>query len=256
MSDREQTFEVSGPTRIDVRIRSGDVVVRPSDGKTVTVSLSGNAETVDSTTVDATHDSVSIRSRSQRQKWFSRTMDVVISAPPGGSFRVGLGAGDVVVQIPLESVDVNAGSGDVRIDETVDDLRVKVAAGDVTTRDKVGDAMIASASGDIRVQEVGDIAVNTASGSIDLVVVTGTARIRSASGDLKVREFSGSELNVTTMSGDATIGLVPGLKVEAKITATSGEFRNRVKASATDKTKRVMLTVKSFSGDVTLRAPW
>jgi len=256
MSDRKHTFEVVGPPRIDVRIRSGDVIIRPSGGETVTVELSGNTETVGLTTVDATHDSISIRSRPQRQRWFSRTMDVSISAPPGGSVRVNLGAGDVVVQVPLSSLDVHAGSGDVRIDETVDDLRVKVAAGDVTIRENVRDATIASASGDTRVREVGDISVSTASGSIDLGLVTGSARIKSASGDLKLHKFSGPELTVTTMSGNSTIGLVPGMTVDAKITALSGELRNRIKPSNVEKTRRSSLTVNSFSGDVTLRAPW
>lgn len=256
MSDRKHTFEISDAPRIDVRIRSGDVTIQPSDGKTVTVTLTGNAETVELTSVDATNDSVSVRSGSQRQRWFSRSMDVLIAAPPGGSVRINLGAGDVVVRIPLVSLDVSAGAGDVRIDEEVDEIRVKVASGDITIREKVRDASFVSASGDIRVQEVGDIVVNTASGSIDLGAVTGTARIKSASGDLKLHEFSGSDLNVTTMSGDSTIGIVPGMTIDAKITAMSGEFRNRIKPSKIDKTHRMSLTAKSFSGDVTLRAPW
>lgn len=256
MSDREHTFEVIGPPRIDVRIRSGDVIIRPSDGDTVTVLLSGDTEIVQEASVEATRDSVSIRSRSQSRRWFSRAMDVSIFAPPGGSLRVNLGSGDVIVRIPLSLVDVHAGAGDVRIDDSVDDVRVKVAAGDVTIREKVRDAGIASASGDVRVQEVGDVSVNTASGSIHLGLVTGTARIKSASGDLEIHEFSGPELNVTTMSGDATIGLGPGMVVGAKITTMSGELRNRIKPSNVEKTRRISLTVKSLSGDVTLRAPW
>jgi DUF4097 and DUF4098 domain-containing protein YvlB len=256
MSDATHTFEVTGPPQIDVRIRSGDVIIQPSDADIVTVLLTGNAETIELTTIDTTHDSVSVRSRSQRPRWFSRSMDVLISAPPGGSVRVKLGTGDVVVRIPLAFVDVNTGAGDVRIDETVDEVRVKVASGDVSIREKVRDAFIASASGDIHVREVSDIVVNTASGSIDIEVVTGTARIKSASGGVKLHEFSGSELNVITMSGNAMIGLVPGMTVDAKITAMSGELRNRIKPSDVEKARRATLTVKSFSGNVTLRAPW
>jgi DUF4097 and DUF4098 domain-containing protein YvlB len=256
MSDRMHTFEVSDAPRIDVRIRSGDVTIQPSDGKTVTVTLTGNAETVELTSVDATNDSVSVRSGSQRQRWFSRSMDVLITAPPGGSVRINLGTGDVVVRIPLVSLDVSAGAGDVQVDEEVAEIRVKVASGDITIHEKVRDASFVSASGDIRVQEVGDIVVNTASGSIDLGAVTSTARIKSASGDLKLHEFSGSDLNVTTMSGDSTIGIAPGMTIDAKITAMSGEFRNRIKPSKIDKTHRMSLTAKSFSGDVTLRKPW
>jgi len=256
MSGRKQVFDVTAPPRIDVTIRSGDVIVGPSEDDTVTVLLSGSAETVESTTVDATRDSVSVRSRSQRQRWFSSTLDVVISAPPGGSVRVNLGAGEVTIRVPLMSLGVNTGSGDVRIDSAVDEVRVKVASGDVNIRDTVRDANIVSASGDIHVHEARDIAINTASGAVDLGTVTGTARIKSASGDLNIHEFRGSDLNVATMSGNATLGLVPGLSVETTIRTMSGEVRNRIKPSDAEKTRRVVLTVKSFSGDVTLRAPW
>jgi DUF4097 and DUF4098 domain-containing protein YvlB len=256
MSERKHTFEVDGPSRIDVRIRSGDVILRASDDNTVTVRLSGNAETVELTSVDATHDSVSIRSRSQKQRWFSKSMDVSISAPAGGSVRINLGAGDVLVRVPLSSLDVKAAAGDIRVDETVDEVRLKLASGDVSIRDKARDVIVTSASGDIRVGEVDEISVNTGSGSIILGTVTGPARIKTASGDLKLHNFSGPELTVTSMSGDTTIGLAPGRMIDAKITAMSGELRNRIKPSDEEATARMTLSVKSFSGDVTLRSPW
>ncbi len=256
MTERKHTFEVDGPPQIDVRIRSGDVTLKSSDDDAVTVRLSGNAETVELTSVDATHDSVSIRSRSQKQRWFSKSMDVSISAPAGGVVRLNLGAGDVLVRLPLASLDVNAGAGDVRIDESVDEIRLKLASGDVSVRDKTSDATIVSASGDIRVRDVDDISVSTGSGSVILGTVAGTARIKSASGDLKVHDFNGPELIITTMSGDVTVGLAPGRKVEAKISAMSGELRNRIKPSGSDPTGRMALSIKSFSGDVTLRSPW
>lgn len=256
MSKRKHSFEVDGPPRIDVRIRSGDVTLKASSDDAVTVQLSGDTETVELTSVDATHDSVSVRSRPQKQRWFSKSMDVSIAAPAGGVVRVNLGAGDVIVRVPLDSLDVNVGSGNVRIDESVDEIRVKVASGDVSVRDKTTDATIVSASGDIRVSEVDEISVSTGSGSVILGAVAGTARIKSASGDLKIHDFSGPELVIKTMSGDVTVGLAPGKKIEAKISAVSGELRNRIKPSGTDPTGRMKLVVKSFSGDVTLRSPW
>jgi DUF4097 and DUF4098 domain-containing protein YvlB len=140
-------------------------------------------------------------------------------------------------------LDVKAAAGDIRVDETVDEVRLKLASGDVSIRDKARDVIVTSASGDIRVGEVDEISVNTGSGSIILGTVTGPARIKAASGDLKLHNFSGPELTVTSMSGDTTIGL-------------SGELRNRIKPSDEEATARMTLSVKSFSGDVTLRSPW
>ena len=256
MSKRKHTFEVDGPPRIDVRIRSGDVTIKASGDGAVTVRLSGDSETVELTSVDATHDSVSVRSRPPKQRWFSKSMDVSIAAPAGGVVRLNVGAGDVLVRVPLTSLDVKVASGDVRIDESVDEVRVKLASGDVSVRDKAGEASIVSASGDIRVSEANEISVSTGSGSVILGSVAGTTKVKSASGDLKIHDFSGPELVVTTMSGDVTLGLAPGKKIEATISAVSGELRNRIDPSGDDPTEPMTLSVKSFSGDVTLRSPW
>lgn len=256
MSDRKHTYEINGAPHIDVSTRSGDIVIRRSDDDTVTVVLSGNKEAVETAVVDATSDSVTVRSGQKKQSWFSRTMDVVISTPPGGVLRVGLGAGDVMVRVPMESVDVSTGAGDVRINEPLKILRVKVASGDLLVDGGVREASITSASGDIRVGAVDDIVVNTASGSVDLGIVTSGARIKAASGDIKVREFSGTELDIKTMSGDATIGIVSGMTVSANVTAMSGEFRNRIEPSGIDPVGEMTLNAKSFSGDLTLRSPW
>jgi len=98
--------------------------------------------------------------------------------------------------------------------------------------------------------------VKTASGSVGLGTVTSAASVKSASGDVKLQEFSGSDLDVKTMSGDVTIGLVPGLEIDARVTAVSGQFENRIEPSGAEPVGVTRLTVKSFSGDVALRGPW
>jgi DUF4097 and DUF4098 domain-containing protein YvlB len=256
MSDRTHTYKVTGSPRIDVSQRSGDVTIRPSDDGAVTVELSGNSETVESTLINATSDSISIRSNPKRRSWFSRAMDTVISAPPGGVLRIGLGAGDVMVRIPVESADISTGAGDIRIEEPVRELRVKVAAGDLTVTGEIGEATISAASGDIRIDLADTIVANTASGDVNLGIVNDSARIKSASGDIRLHAFSGTDLDIKTMSGDATIGLVPGMSVAANVTAMSGEFRNRIEPSGAAPAGRMTLTASSFSGDVTLRSPW
>lgn len=256
MSDKWNSFDVAGPTRINVTSRSGDVIVGPSDGNVVTVLLSGAGKAIDAATVDATTGSVSVRTDQKHQGWSSKGVDVLITAPPGGAVRVRSGSGDIVVQIPMETVDVNTGSGDVRIEHPLNELRAKVASGDVTVDGIVSKAVVTSASGSIRIAEVEDVVVKTASGSVDVGSAMNTVRIKSASGDVKVRTFGGAELSVKTMSGDVTVGLVPGLEVAAKIKAMSGEFRNQTEPSDAESVHRTSLDIKSFSGDVTLKAPW
>ena len=256
MSDRWNSFEVTGPTRISVANRSGDVIVGPSDGDVVTVQLSGDEELIDATIIDATPGAVSVRANEGRRGWSSKGVDVLITAPAGGALRVKIGSGDVIVQLPMDAVDVNTGSGDIRVEHPLNELRAKVASGSVLIDGAASDAVVSSASGDIRLREADTAVVNTASGSVEIGSVAVEASIRSASGDVKVHAFSGSNLDIKTMSGDVTVGLLEGLEVAAKITAMSGDFRNLIEPSGVETTRRAMLRVKSFSGDVTLRSPW
>ena len=78
--------------------------------------------------------------------------------------------------------------------------------------------------------------------------------IKSATGDIRIRKFAGTDLEIKTMSGDATIGLVPGMIVNAAIKTLSGDLRNRIKPSPGEKTGSMNLTVTSFAGDVTLKS--
>ena len=190
------------------------------------------------------------------QGWFSKGVDVLITAPLGGALRVRIGSGDIIVQLPMDAVDVSTGSGDVRIEQPLDEMRAKVASGSVLIDAAVSDAVVSSASGDVRLTDANTVVVNTASGSVEIGSVTAEARIKSASGEVKVHAFSGSSLDIKTMSGDVTVGLVEGLEVTANITAMSGDFRNRIEPSGIETRRHTALRVKSFSGDVTLRSPW
>jgi hypothetical protein len=256
MSDKRNSFDVTVPTRISVTNRSGDVIVGPSDDDVVTVLLSGDKKAIDGTTIDATPGAVSVRANEDHQGWFSKRVDVLITAPPGGVLRVRIGSGDVIVQLPMDAVDVNTGSGDIRIEHPLNELRAKVASGSVLIDGVVSDAVVSSASGDIRLTDADTVVVNTASGSVEIGSVNVETSIRSASGDVKVHAFSGSNLDIKTMSGDVTVGLVEGLEVAATITTMSGDYRNRIEPSGIKATRRATLRVKSFSGDVTLRSPW
>ncbi|MDK1018608.1 MAG: DUF4097 family beta strand repeat-containing protein [Actinomycetota bacterium] len=256
MTSRTESFDVSGPPRIEVSLRAGDVIIREADGDAVTVALSGDDETVETTQIEATTGTVSVRSGHQKHRWLFKTMDVVITTPPGGIVRVNLGAGDVAIAVRLESVNVKTGAGDVHLNEAVGDVRVKIAAGDLTIVGSVDDAVLTSASGDIHVDIVRDVVVHTASGTIDLGTVTNTAKIRAASGDVDIHEFKGVDLDIKTMSGDAVVGLVAGMTVDVKVALMSGEFRSTLTPSDGEKKHRMSLTMKSFSGNATLRRPW
>lgn len=255
MMDRIETYDVVGSPKIDISSTAGDIVVKPGTTDQVKIVLSGHAETVENTIIEASADAVVVRSRAGKgsRRLFSRAMDITVTAPEGGSLRLSSGSGDVRVRLGLDDVEVNSGSGDVRIDKEAGDVRVKIGSGRVVVAGAVRDATVSSASGDVSIGYATDAVVKTASGSLVLGTINGSARIKSASGDVKVRDFRGSDLFVSTMSGDAIIYLAPGRVVQAQIKTLSGDFRNKIKPSSQEKTSKMSLEVKSFSGDVTLR---
>ena len=253
MTDRVVKFDVDGPPTIDVSIAAGNVIVRPGEAGQVKVILSGDEELVESASVDVTPDSVTVRSMSKKRsrRFFSRAMDVTISAPPGVRVRIGIGSGDVRIRVDAEDVEVSSSRCDVRIDRVTKDARIKVASGDVNVTRCDREFNASSASGDIRVDHVGDATIKTASGDVVMGRVEGLAEVRTASGDVKVRDFRGSDLDVSTMSGDVFVGLASGRTVKATIKTLSGDFRNKIKPAG-DRTGTMSLSISSFSGDVTL----
>ncbi len=255
MMDRVETYDVVGLPKIDITSTAGDIVVKPGTTDQVEIVLSGHTETVENTLIEASADAVVVRSRAgnRSRRLFSRAMDITVTAPEGGSLRVSSGSGDVRVRLGLDDVEVKSGSGDVRIDKEVGDARVKIGSGRVVVAGAVRDATVSSSSGDVSIGYATDAVVKTASGSLVLGTINGSARIKSASGDVKVRDFRGTDLAISTMSGDTIIYLAPGRVVQARIKTLSGDFRNKVKPSSGEKTSKMSLDVKSFSGDVTLR---
>ena len=257
MTDRVVKVDVDGPPTIDVSIVSGDVIIKPGSSGQVKVILSGSSEIVESASIDVTPDAVAVRSTSQKRtrRFFSKPMDVSISAPPGIRVRVGVGSGDVRIRVDAEDVDVSSGSGDIRIDRVTRDVRAKTASGDITVTRCDRDVKATSASGDVRIDHVGEATVKTASGSIIVGTAEGAVQVRSASGNVKVRDFRGPDLDVSTMSGDVFVGLAPGRTVTASIKTLSGDFHNKIKATAGDRTGAMALNISSFSGNVTLTSP-
>jgi len=255
MIDRVETYDVSDSPHINISTDAGDVTLRVWDENRIKVMLSGHAETVESTVIAATSDSVSVRTETERRgfRFFDRGMDVVVSAPPGGTLTVNSSSGDIRIRIPLDDVEINSGSGDVRLDEWVGDLRIKVASGNVKVGHVERDAEVTSANGDIRVGSARDVVAHTVSGTTTLGRIESSARIHSASGEVRVRDFRGTDLVIKTMSGSSVIGLAPGRTVAAQIKTMSGQLRNKIRPVGGDRTGRMNVKVTSFSGDVILR---
>jgi len=255
MSERNEAHDVGSNPEIAVYLNVGDVRIKSGEDGRVKIGLSGNGEALDAMEIDASPDSITIRSGTTKRRWFGGgSVDVTLAIPSGSDITVHNGAGDVLIGVSAQDLEVHTGSGDIRIDDVSGAVDLKVGSGDIRTGELGGTVRVSSASGDVRIDRVNDITVSTAAGDLHLGEVVEAARIKSATGDIRIRKFGGSDLEVKTMSGDCTVGLVPGMVVNAAIKTMSGDFRNRIKPSAGEKIGTMNLTVTSFSGDVTLKS--
>jgi len=162
----------------------------------------------------------------------------------------------VSVDTEIATLVVEAGSGDVAAMSVTGDVRTKTASGDVKVDSVGGRLEVAAASGDVRVRSVErDVSVKTASGDIGLGEVTGSFVAHAASGDIEVRNFSGELFQAKTLSGDVRVGVAPGRKFGVDCQSLSCEVRTDfpVEAGESDDATPGLLTIKTMSGDITLR---
>lgn len=255
MSDRTETYQIDPGAHILVSLHAGDIRLKHGDDSTAVIEMSGSTDALDTIEVDATSEAVAITSTMKKRRWFGiGSVDVVVTIPDGCDLTVRLGAGDLLVGVAVNDLEVSTGSGDVRVDEVGGTADLKVGSGDMRIGTISGVGRISSASGDVRLDRGTEVTVSTAAGDLFLGSIGEAARIKSATGSIRIARFSGTDLEIRTMSGDVSIGLVPGLIVNAAIKTMSGDFRNRIKPSSVEKTGTLNLEVTSFSGDVTLRS--
>jgi DUF4097 and DUF4098 domain-containing protein YvlB len=151
-------------------------------------------------------------------------------------------------------VTVEAASGDIHLASFNGRARIKTASGDLTVGSAVGGLQVATSSGDVRVDALdGDLVVSTASGDISIGSAAGSVSVKTASGDIAIRRFSGVELEGSAMSGDFSIGLVPGMSIDADFHTRSGSFRNLAPAGTGERSIKATMRIKTLSGDITLR---
>lgn len=254
MSDRIDTFEVAGHAHLSIRLPAANIRLKEGDQGRIVVQMSGSSDSLAGVEVDATIDTVTIRSQEKTKRRFMvRAVDAVVTLPPQSAVTINVGTGDILVGLPTSELEVNQGSGDVRVDDVSGATDIKVGSGDVRCGQLTGTTRIASASGDIRIDSVVEMTVSTAAGDLYVGEISESARIKSATGDIRIRKFSGTDLDIKTMSGDAHVAIIPGMIVNAAIKTLSGDLRNRIKPSQGERVGTMNLTITSFSGDVILR---
>jgi Toastrack DUF4097 len=235
----QQSFEVSGPAELDVRLASGEIEVELIEGATrVELELIAHDDESQQL-VDATR--VELHEHQDRPQ-------VIVDVPQRrGGFNFGLLFGRQGITCRLRApersgLSVRAKSADVSARGTLGGANVSTASGDVRLEDVDGGLNVKSASGDVSAREVTSGAnVQTASGDVNLDVVRGPVNAATASGDLRIGE-AWDNVNANTVSGDQEHGAVMRGKVNAQ--SVSGDVTVAVRRGS-----KVFLDCNTVSGD-------
>ena len=253
MSQFEKSFAISGRARLEVKVKSGDIRVRESATGEVIVMLDGSDKWLQRIAVDQIGDDT-IRVEGTGRTGLLGRVEVVVLLPAGSDVDVKVGSADVFVDVEVTDLRVAVGSGDVRAGLVGGNAEIKAGSGDVHVEVIRGDFEVSVGSGDVRVREVqGDAKTKGASGDIVLDRVGGRVDGSTASGDINIRAFEGSDLRVTALAGDVTLGIPAGRTLDVELQTLSGDVINDLGGASDERTGAASLRVKTMAGDIRLK---
>lgn len=242
MGERTETFDVGARPLVQVSLRAGDVRFVRGDPGRVQVSVDGSG--ADRFRIEQVGDTVIVEPEKGRGRSL-RKADILVVIPEGADIDVQVTAGDLSCNVDIGVASVATTAGDIRL-RACRSARLKSVSGDVAVADVAEDLDIAATSGDISVASV-----------------AGPMSAKTASGDISVAKFGGNRCHLQSMAGDVAIGIPSGRTLRVDIQTLSGIIRNDLQgrgdgtagesAEAGTATQEAMLTIKTLSGDVTLR---
>lgn len=249
MSVRREDFEVGDRPQLDLDVKSGNVTVRAGSAGTATVTVDGSD--VDDWNINQMGATITVQSPRGRI-WGGRSARVHVEVPAGADASIKTASADVSITGTLGSTRVRTASGDVHVDD-VDRLDTNSASGDVRAASVAGDASCTTASGDVDLSSVhGRLTVSTASGDVRVARASDDLQIGSASGDVRIDRYDGASIVVKSMSGDVTVGLPSGIRVEPDLSTLSG--RTTLPAPSTKRAdgdrRMVRVRIETVSGNI------
>lgn len=246
------TFEIESgiaPT-IELRVAAGRADFYPGPEGKLEVEVTGSgAEFV---VVEQMGRVIVIRE--ERRLFGGRAVGIRLTVPPGTNLDATVASMDICSRgADLGRVNLSTASGDIDMG-SVENLVARSASGDIKIDICRVNCEVSSASGDVRAHRIeGDFLVSTASGDIAADRVEGRSEIKSASGDVRVAACFGNQIELNSMSGDVTVGIPAGTKVDAQIDSLSGDVRFPPKRSGVTPNRTARLRARTVSGDIEIR---
>jgi DUF4097 and DUF4098 domain-containing protein YvlB len=257
---RRETFPVSGPLRLVLKVSAGEVEIEAVESPEAVVELEPirNADqAVEEARVELRGDELRVEVRDRR--FSSAEVRLRVTAPTGSALSSATASADLTARGTLGEAELKTASGDVEL-ERVGALSVKSASGDVEAERVDGDARIQIASGDVQLERVaGRTEIASASGDVHVGEAEGPLDVRTASGDQEIDSVAGGRVELRSASGDVRVGIRQGLRVFVDVRSASGDVDSELDVGddpGEDDGPLVELQVMTMSGDVALvRAP-
>jgi Putative adhesin len=181
---------------------------------------------------------------------------ITVTTPPDVAVTVAGGSADTALRGRLGSVTLTSSSGDLDVEQCTE-LQARSASGEVRVGSVAGRATVGTASGDIQVIAAdGPVQARTASGDVVLREIATDATVQTASGDVRIDRARSGTLRLTTVSGDASVGVEPGLRIWLDVQTVSGRLRSELDDDEPGEQRgsaQLTAVLKSVSGDVRLR---
>ena len=261
MTTRTHRFPLTGsPRALEVRNPAGSTTVQadPSAAELVVEvqALDSTAvELIDRLEVVVTPGALRL-SVPERRLLRTPLFAVTVTTPPDAAVRVSGASADTDLRGRLGSAVLTSSSGDLSVD-TCSDLQARTASGHVRAGLVGGRTTVGNASGDVEVSEArGPVEVRTASGDVRLGTVATDVSVRTASGDVRIDRAASGTMHLTTVSGDATVGVAPGLRIWLDVQTVSGRMLSELQdegPSAGHGAPQLTVVLHSVSGDLRLR---
>lgn len=251
MSTRHEELPVGEHPSVMIKTSSGVVEARATGTDRVVVTIVG--DDADDWVIEQLGDSVTIHPEERRRRRV-RSARVLVELPAGSDLDVKSASADVVLVGDLGATRIRTASGNVQTG-AVTRLDVNTASGAARATSVSSTASCSTASGDVEMGDVGGrLTVSTASGDVQVARASDDVQIGTASGDVRIRRFEGSSLTVKCISGDVTVGLPAGIRVEPDISTLSGRTRlpDPVPTGSAGDRRVVRIGLKTVSGDITI----
>jgi DUF4097 and DUF4098 domain-containing protein YvlB len=246
VSVRHEHFVVTGTAHLDIRTASGEITVRTGVVGEVRVTIEG-ADAEDFV-VSQLGDTITI-GHDSRWRIRSRSVRVAIETPPGSGVDLATATADVRLTGALGAARIKTATGDVSVDRA-DRLEISTASGDCRIGEIDDDARVNAVAGTCSGRGVGGrFSASTASGDIRIARVGGDVDVATTSGDIRIERCDGDDISIRSVSGDVSVGLPTGVRVDADLSTLSGRTTLPEPASSPAPTSPSSASPSATSGE-------